>query len=259
MARDGNRWIELQNHYFRGRGPMADWTDCDLEAIVGPVDDLLTGDDLAAFHAGESADREALIGLLDSLQGRLIVKLVVFAARSVPEWLLEPLLRAGACTRDPSFNQHFIWPCVITHGRRKVMGHLLSLVKHGADAEKAGAFNALYWGSMKRQTVYWPCDDTDDDLDVDEDTEPVDDLMSELRYLAVTEFNGNTRLDVQRAAISWLPQKYDRDPQELQRAVERAMAHTDPYIRGRAAYQFGDSSLIPCYPPQEPSGGGRTS
>ncbi len=54
-------------------------------------------------------------------------------------------LLAGVHTRNPSFNKHFVFPCVLIHGRRRVVAELIDIAVRGGDAEKAGVGGALYW------------------------------------------------------------------------------------------------------------------
>ena len=157
------------------------------------------------------------------------------------------MLAAGVSTDSPSFNKHFIWPCTIVFGRRRVMNELLRIFENGSDRQKYGVAGAVYWCSMPREHTYWPHHHTHPVPKPPPD-EPVDDLHEAFARAATEEFIRNPALDVQRALIPYIPRVRTSAPELFERALQAARAFSDEYVRSRLAYDLGDSTLIPCKP-----------
>ena len=204
-----------------------------------------TEEEIAEFRRCDPEDSQELTRLLDDRQGRHVVKWIIFKAGIVPEALLVPTVRAGVRIADPSWNKQFIWPCVASHGRRRVLEILLDIAQRGSDQDKAGAANAWYWADVERfvcSAYYGP------GHSLEEFGDPVDDLRDRWTAWVVGEFVRNPNVDVRRSLLPWLPASYEADPAALQRAMNIAAAHSDPYIRQRLAAQSGLSDAIPPLP-----------
>lgn len=216
------------------------------ECRVGPLEGIAPGEALEAFMACGPTDAHELRGLLRHPRHRLLVKLLILATKTVPEPLFEDTVRAGALTNNPSFNKHFIFPCAISHGRRRVAECLLEVFEHGTDRERRGAAGAMYWCSVPREHMYWPHEGGRERPSPDE---PIDDLIQLFEDAALQEFLHNPALDVCRALVSWLPNAARRAPALGARAIAAAREHPDEYIRQRVLCDLGESDLIPCKPP----------
>ncbi|MDB4928152.1 MAG: hypothetical protein JWM10_636 [Myxococcaceae bacterium] len=215
------------------------------ECLVGPIDGFVSSAALEAFVACEPADARELLGLLQHPRHRLLVKLLIFATKTVPEPLFEDTVRAGVLTRNVSFNKHFIFPCAILYGRRRVAESLVSIFRHGTDREKCGTAGALYWCSVPRQEMYWPHEGGREKGGADG---TVDDLLQLFEEAALEEFLRNPALDVRRALVPWVVSAAGRTPELGARAIAIARDHVDEYIRQRVLCDLGESELIPCLP-----------
>lgn len=238
-------WLELSERVFpvdRDNGdPRA------LECRVGPIDNVGTAEDLAAFRACEPPVALELAALLRHPRHRHFVKLLVFATEHVPDALFSEVVLAGVHTLNPSFNKHFIWPCTLVHGRRRVVAELIGICQSGSDLEKAGAARALYWGSAARERIYWPHHQHYTRYQGDPDA-PVDDLLADFEEWALAEFIRNDDLDLRRALVSHVPAGLRRFPDLARSAIEIARSHPDPFIRDRLRADLGESPLLPCLP-----------
>lgn len=236
------RWLELSERLF----PAGKYADPGrLEAVVS-VGDPFTPADLASFRACEPATAVAMTELLADRRHRHLVKLLVFASECVPEPLLRPLLLAGVHTRNPSFNKHFVFPCVLVHGRRRVVAELIDIAAGGGNAEKAGVGGALYW-AVPRAHAYWPHHAGWKPYDGPPD-ESVADLLAAFSVWAVRELLGNDDLDVRRALVHHVAAVRAEEPALARAAIAMVRAHPDRYLRERLAYDLGESTLIPCKP-----------
>lgn len=178
---------------------------------------------------------------------RHLVKLLVFAAREVPAPLVRPLLEAAADTVNPSFNKHFVAPCCIVYGRRRVVAELVDIANQGNGARITGATNALYWGAIPREGHQWP-DERGYVPYVGEPDEPVEDLIEEFDTWAASQFLEVDSLDLQRSLVSRITAAHLRETDLGQKAIVAAREHHDSYIRDRVCYDLGESKLIPCLP-----------
>lgn len=236
------RWLELSAQLF----PVAEYDDPeDLEAVIGVEVPFAPGD-LASFRACDASTERDLTELLAHRRHRHMVKLLVFASECVPEPLLRPLLLAGVHTRNPSYNKHFVFPCVLVHGRRRVVAELVDIAARGGDTEKAGVGGALYW-AVPRAHAYWPHHRRWQPYEGPPD-EPVADLLAGFSVWAVRELLGNEDLDVRRALVHHIIAVRDDHPALAQAALAVVRAHPDAYLRERLAYDLGESRLIPCKP-----------
>ncbi|MDO9022286.1 MAG: hypothetical protein Q8S73_31505 [Deltaproteobacteria bacterium] len=180
------------------------------------------------------------------------MKLLIFATKTVPEPLFEDTVRAGVLTSNVSFNKHFIFPCAILYGRRRVAESLLGIFMHGTDREKCGTSGAVYWCSIPRQEMYWPHDGGRERGSADGS---IDDLLQLFEDAALEEFLHNPALDVRRALVPWVVSAARRTPELGARAIAIAQEHVDEYIRQRVLCDLGESELIPCLPPSAGSSG----
>lgn len=236
------RWPQLSEQLF----PVARFGDPErLEAVVS-VGSPFTPDDLTTFRACVPATERAMTELLAHRRHRHLVKLLVFASECVPEPLLRPLLLAGVHTRNPSFNKHFVFPCVLVHGRRRVVAELIDIAARGGDAEKAGVGGALYW-AVPRAHAYWPHHRGWEPYEGPPD-EPVADMLAAFSVWAVRELLRNEDLDVRRALVRHIAAVRADEPELAQAAIAVVRAHPDQYLRERLAYDLGESTLIPCKP-----------
>lgn len=240
-----DRWIELAEKAFPSAkfGPEPHRA----EAWVGPIDGLFTNDDLDAFRSCTAEAAVEFVALLEHPLHRHLVKLLVFATRHVPEWLVDPMLLAAARTVDPSFNKHFVVPCVLLFGRRRVVGALDEIARTGSDPLKVGAANAIYWGSIGREELRWPDDRGHHPYEGPLD-DPVHDLLERFKDWALGEFVENECLDVRRALVHYVSSSRLRATEIGRAAIEIARNHPDSFIRERLQYDSGESSSIPCMP-----------
>jgi hypothetical protein len=217
-----------------------------VECRVGPLEGLVPAPALDAFRACGPEDAEELRVLLQHPRHRLLVKLLIFSTETVPEPLFEDVVHAGVMTGNPSVNKHFIFPCVIVCGRRRVVRSLLDVFARGTDREKYGVAGALYWCRMPREHMYWPHRDGAAPRPAQDD--PIDDLLQTFEDRALVEFIENPELDVRRALVSALPAAARRGPALGAQAIAIAREHPDEYVRQRVICDLGESTLISCKP-----------
>lgn len=235
--------FELVSRSVSPAAPSELW-DAILEGIIR-VDRDWTEEEIATFRRCDPEDQRELSRLLDDKRGRHVVKWLIFKAGVVPEPLLVPTLRAGVRIIDPSWNKQFIWPCLASHGRRRVLEILLDIAEHGSDFDKAGVVKAWYWTDMDRRTyrgLYGA------DLFIRDADDPVDDLLDRWAAWVVSEFIRNPDMDVRRSLVHWLPGAREAHPEAWQRAMNIAAALPDAYIRQRLAVQAGLSDSYPPLP-----------
>jgi len=213
------RWDERARLYFQrledDLHKLAGASETALESglVHGPLDGL-SDDDFASFCRCDPVDAEALVRLLEDLRARHFVKLLVCATRSVPEPLFLPMVKAGV---RATYQEGFILPCVICHGRRRTMASLMALAKDGSDSDKAGAMKALYWGAVPQSHAYWPHGSRR--TDIDKPDESVDDLARALAAWAAREFVRNPNVDVRLSLIPYLRRTSEVAPDEMKRAI----------------------------------------
>jgi hypothetical protein len=99
-----SNWQKLADDFLASY-PPGPYHDQLLEALVGSLPRELTEEELASFRRCDRVDPRELARLLADKRGRHVVKMIVFAARCVPEGLLEPMIRAGVYTIDPSYKK----------------------------------------------------------------------------------------------------------------------------------------------------------
>ena len=238
-------WTALSEKLLAGESRLGR----DLECRIGTVEHLVTQEHLADFRLCGPETVSELSSLLEDVSARHFVKMVVVTARDVPLPLVPALLLAGARTRNPSFNKHFTWPCVLCHGRRIVVRELLRIFRTGSPDERAGAAHGLYWGSMGRGSIYWPHDKFG--RPSGRPDEPVDDLLDEFASVVLSELLAEPDVAIQRVLVANLPKRTADNAELFDRVVERARGSADEYLRKRLAYQLGESELIPCLPERD--------
>lgn len=239
-------WQNLCEQIMRADAFAAKYPD----SFVGPVEGLPLPEELAAFQVCSPIDAAELRKLLQDKQRRVVVKLLIFASRVVPDPIFSDVVRAGVATENPSLNRLFIEPCCITHGRRRVLVELLEICKHGSSSEKRGAVDASYWAAMPCEARRWPYDEMRSEGGGEDDV--IDDLMENFSDWAVREFVSNSDLDLRRSLVSRITWAKARHPALVAEATAIARSHSDEYIRHRIRTDLGESRLFPCLPP--PSG-----
>jgi hypothetical protein len=237
-------WLTFSERFLADHGLK---TVASVECRVGPLEGLVPAPVLDAFRACGPGDAEALRTLLRHPLHRLLGKLLIFATETVPEPLFEDTVHAGVMTGNPSFNKHFIVPCAIVYGRRRVLRSLLDVFVQGTDREKYGVAGALYWCSFPREHMHWPHWKRRGAHGPAPD-EPIDDLLRTFEDHALEEFVRNPALDVRRALVSALPGAARRAPTLGAQAIAIAREHPDDYVRRRVLCDLGESTLIPCKP-----------
>jgi hypothetical protein len=210
------------------------------------VDGIVDPRDLAELRRCAPPAATALTALLADARLRHAVKCLVIGARCVPEPLMRPMLVAAAQTLNPSANSHFVIPCGLTFGRRRVVTTLLDIAVTESDSLKVGAVNALYWAWAPREMLFWPC--TNAPAAPGPPDDPIEDLRATFLAWAVREFIENGTLDVRRALVSYIVSAGAQEPVLTERAMAIARAHEDKYIRQRIASDAGESRLVPCMP-----------
>ena len=237
-----SHWQELADSFLASY-PPGPYNDRLLEALIGSLPRELTEEELARFRRCDPVDQRELARLLADRRARHVVKMIVYAARCVPEGLLEAMIRSGVETIDPSYNKQFIWPCLVSHGRRRVLTILQGIARNGTDFEKAGAANARYWATeIPSVPYYWPDDSSDAPSTRRDDS--IGDLHAEWTEWVLGEFVRNPNVEVLRSLIYWLPETYEPDPKALEEALRIAAANHDGYIRHRLQVQMGQSVML---------------
>lgn len=207
---------------------------------------LLTEEDHEAFRKCTEADAPNFWQLVEHPHHRHTVKLLVFATRDVPEWLVGPMLLAACQTTDPSFNRHFVAPCVLRFGRRRVVSELMRIAQGGSNRIKVGAANAMYWGAIKERESWWPPGARlHRSLEARPD-ESIDDLLGSFETWAVNEFLTTQSVELQRSLVHYISSERVRMCPEAKIAIEQARVHPDGYIRARLQVDLGESNLFPC-------------
>ena len=181
----------------------------------------------------------------------LFVSLALEGANSLDERFFPALLAAGVNEVDPSGNKRFIQPAVQHFGVRRVMEHLLEVVKTGSPFQQAGAINALYWAQVpltfKGDTKEFTLENATPESR--EKYLSVVDVSREIAINLLQLFVSTESVDVQRSIIPRLtlenPEAYPESHQQLvQQAVDIARTHDDDYIRHRVEVQLGNESLL---------------
>jgi hypothetical protein len=243
-ALERKMWSALSNRFLK---KLAIETEYELESIVGTTEELVPDSALETFRVCGPSDTQELAHLLLNVHHRLFVKLLIFKTKTVPEPLFTASVLAGAMTANPSFNKHFIWPCVLCFGRRRVLTELLRICQTGTNTQKAGAAEATYWATTSRNDLSWGPAGVEWNSSENAD-ESVSDLMDELASWAVGEFVCNANIDVQRSLVSYLPRALRFSPEAAQIAIKIALNHPDDFIRSRTKVDLGQSNVYPMKP-----------
>lgn len=154
----------------------------------------------------------------------------VFRNQSMPKKLLSAFIQAAVDEKNPSFNRHFIEPCLHTYPPSLIGGRLLEYLSSGSDSEVAGAASAFYWVlALRKETG-----------EAEEDFRPIAD---EFQRIALLTFISNTDLNVRRRIIPMLCLKSGEFTKDLlpqvKEAIKIARSHPDEYIRHRVEVQLG--------------------
>ncbi|MFI8825651.1 hypothetical protein [Streptomyces sp. NPDC053431] len=155
----------------------------------------------------------------------------------LPEELFAPLLEAAVYDPDPSFCRWFVEPAVYVFGRRRVMAALVEYLRHGTDAERAGAVRAWYCAHVPvrpdRSPAYGPGGVRDPALDESRDVRHAW-LETSMRLFAeLTDLPMRPRvlLNLPTSRAAYPPHLY----QLRESTLATARAHADPHIRSWAA------------------------
>jgi hypothetical protein len=157
----------------------------------------------------------------------------IFSATPVPTELFTAFVRAAIDEKDPSFNQVFVEPCIVTFGHRPVNEALLEFVEHGTQFEIARGVAALYWAdkSLSRSAFV-----------------EVQDIWDRKRDLLLRTFINREEVQVRRQIISVLNLKETAYPDvlkpQVKQAIEIARRHSDDYIRHRVEVQLGNERML---------------
>jgi hypothetical protein len=178
----------LEPHVRRLRERGVEDLSFALEGVIGAAGAQLS-DGAGVLRSAQDADVAVIRAFLGDPIRRHFVKLLVFAARCVPAPIFNDMVATGVAVRNPSFNKHFIWPCVLERGRRAVVERLLHMYRSEASSglleqRRFGFKSALYWGAMPRHAIYWP-DATSEWPPAAPPDEPVDDLLGQCQQLGL--------------------------------------------------------------------------
>jgi hypothetical protein len=194
----------------------------------------------AQLARSEPSARRWLLNALSDSQRKWFVAHVV-GTLGVPDEFFEPMIYTAVVEPNPSFNRHFVDPCVVARGTAAVRAALRGFVVSGSDREAAGAAQALYWSDKAGRlgSSHPPF------LSEAERVE-------EQRTL-LTVFLQRDSLEARRSLLPELHlPKPPLDP-SLEALVDRVVALArsldDEYIERRLAVQLGKSSLFPARRP----------
>lgn len=175
------------------------------------------------------------------------------------ESFFEPLLDAAIDELDPSYNRHFVDPCLGAFGPRRVNEYLLDVVESGSDFRKAGAVNALYWAAVGLSFLGTATSFRIEEATLESRTlyESLQDVWDRKDVLMLETFVSNPDVRVRQSIISKLildPLRYPEEYRPLvQQAIAIGRAHSDEYIRHRVEVQLGDvSGGFPALPHRDP-------
>jgi hypothetical protein len=177
----------------------------------------------------------------------------------IPTYLVEPSLRAGVYERDPSFNKHFILPCMASVGYSSVNEALLEYVEHGTTYEKVGAINALYWASFRfkyrSEVTNWFWNPETNEPFWEKLTpkclaeyKATRDISHKMQYAFLNAFINDDDLHIRRSIIARLNINPEDYPAELHPLVSKALGiavnHPDEYIQSRIQLKLGKERTI---------------
>ena len=167
-----------------------------------------------------------LFEALKDPERKYFVAVLAEYARPLEGRFFTALLDAAVDEVNPSWNRAFIDPCLRAFGQRRVLLYLLRVIDRGANDQKAGAINALYWAGDEA----WSFEDASD-------------LRERQAELLLRTFVSNPDLDVRRSIIPRLHLRARDYPARLRplvaEAVAIAQAHEDAYVRHRVAAKLG--------------------
>jgi hypothetical protein len=168
-------------------------------------------------------------------------------SQSLADIFFVPVLDAAIDEVDPSYNRHFVEPCLRSFGPRRVNEYLLSVVESGTDFRKAGAVNALYWAealSFPDNTASFRVARATTESGALSDN--LQDVWERKNRLLLETFVADSGVHLKRSIIKSLdlnPRAYPESHRPLvAQAIDLARRHDDEYIRRRVEIQLGDFS-----------------
>jgi hypothetical protein len=172
------------------------------------------------------------------------------SARQASEDWFEPLVRAAVYEPNPSANRQLVEPAVIAFGRRRFKVKLIEYLRHGTNAERAGAARAWYWTIVPLRFVGGSPSPTPESM---AERDAVADLHREWQETALQVFTANEDLDVRRCILPGLVLRADFYPEHLRAAVREAIriarTHPDEYLRHRVEIQVRSRLATTSLPP----------
>ncbi len=243
-------WDALYEQYLNA---LPDWN---IHPIPAVRSDALTVSQAAVLGNPTKEDIDWLTRALALPQQKWFVVGFLEAATSIAEALFCPIMAAAIDEVNPSLNRNFVEPCVRAFGGRRVIEHLLDVLETGADSQKAGAVNALYWAHVPFEFSGDPSEFSYARAWMDTHAyEEFCRLQQRERTLCLKTFVTNKDLHVRRSLIAHLnldEASYEpADRPLVSQAIGIARSHSDPYIRQRLAVQLGESHLFPALPDRD--------
>ncbi|MCW3096795.1 MAG: hypothetical protein JWL77_2413 [Chthonomonadaceae bacterium] len=157
----------------------------------------------------------------------------------VPEWMFGPMMYAAVYEQDPSFNDHYIEPCLRCFGPHRVNDELFRYLETGTNLEKAETIDAFYH-SMDRWAIEAFYRSTGGEADP---PEYYSNLNQRLQDWLLTEFVANPDIELRRSIIMYLrldPENYSQELRPLlPHAIKLAQEHPDKYIRNLIEIALG--------------------
>ncbi|MEU5656576.1 hypothetical protein ABZ802_13275 [Streptomyces sp. NPDC047737] len=156
---------------------------------------------------------------------------------TLPEELFAPLMAAAVYDPDPSFCRWFVEPAVYAFGRRRVMAALADHLRHGTDAERAGALRAWYSAHVPvyagRSPAYGPGGVRDPALDESRDVRAawMEACMGVFAEVTDLRMRHRVLLDLPTSRAAYPPSLHEL----LDCTLASARLHPDPHIRRWAA------------------------
>ncbi len=159
-----------------------EWKRDPFGCVLNVSESPLTDEIKEAYRRCDGSDADILNAITRDNRHRILTKHLIVETRSVPESLFRSVVWAGATTRNPSFNRHYIWPCAMTHGRRRVLGTLLDMANDAAPDLLEGIKFATYWCTMPLSEMHWLGTESDFEY-CDRTDEPIEDILARHRDL----------------------------------------------------------------------------
>lgn len=167
----------------------------------------------------------------------------------LPDALFAAMLFAALREQDPSFNGHYVKPCVRSFGHRRVNEFLLKIFEKGTDFEKEQTIKALYWAQTDWGFQGIP-PAFKKEYAIPESVNYYEELMDVWKhrdYLFLQEFVKNSNLRIRQLLANWLVLDEDYYPDNLkhlvQEAIQIARNHGDSYIRERIEFQLREDRI----------------